>query len=347
MNNLEINSDRYVCPRCGVAYSRRKGYFGTSYAESHKGIGYVPICKKCVDSIYNRYLQQCNDARTAMRQTCRKIDLYYSNKVFDSIDKLSTNRTIMTQYISKLNSVAYAGRSYDDTLLEEGTLWSFANIDNSFKEDGVKAAEPQQKISVGETKVGETGVEVAEEKEKWIAPDDVIAFWGAGYSNTMMRELEQRRAYYMSKFPKGTVLDIGSEVLLRQICNLEVSIAQDRAEGKAIDKSVNALNTLLGSLNLKPIQKDKDDSDSAFINPLGVWLYRYENEKPLPKINKKFDDANGFKRNVFTWMGHVCKMLSKKNGYSKLYEDEIARLRVEKPEYADEDEETLFMDSLS
>lgn len=40
-------------------------------------------------------------------------------------------------------------------------------------------------------------------------------------------------------------------------------------------------------------------------------------------------------------------MLGVKNGYTRMYEEEINRLRVEKPEYEDEDDETLLVDAYS
>ena len=56
-------------------------------------------------------------------------------------------------------------------------------------------------------------------------------------------------------------------------------------------------------------------------------------------------DVNGIRKYVFTWMGHLCKMLGLKNGYAKLYEDEIERLRVNRPEY-DGDDDEAFMNRL-
>ena len=48
---------------------------------------------------------------------------------------------------------------------------------------------------------------------------------------------------------------------------------------------------------------------------------------------------------VTVWMfGHLCKMLGIKNSYCKMYEDEIAKLRVERPEYDDEDDDTMLND---
>ena len=35
-------------------------------------------------------------------------------------------------------------------------------------------------------------------------------------------------------------------------------------------------------------------------------------------------------------------MLGIKNTYCKLYEDELAKMRIERPEYEDDDDETMF-----
>lgn len=322
---IEVSSDRIICTKCGTQYSRRKGYFAVSYAETHKGLGYVHVCKECVDEMYSKYLSQCNDSKLAVRQVCRKLDLYWNENIYESVIKKSTTRTMMTQYIAKLNSVSCAGKSYDDTLLDEGTLWDYTT-----KQESVYT-EPTE-----------------DESCDTIISDDVIAFWGTGYPTAMYIELEQRRAYYMSKFAEGIELDVGSEALIRQLCNIEVSIARDSAAGKSIDKSVNALNTLLGSLNLKPAQK-KDDADASIDNtPFGVWIRRWENQRPIPEPDPELQDVDGIVRYISIWFfGHLSKMLGIKNAYCKLYEDELAKMRVERPEYEDEDDETMFNDIFS
>jgi len=40
-------------------------------------------------------------------------------------------------------------------------------------------------------------------------------------------------------------------------------------------------------------------------------------------------------------------MLGIRNTYCKLYEDEIAKMRIERPEYEDDDDETMFNDIFS
>lgn len=320
---IEMSSDVAICSKCGKKYSRRKGYFPVSYAILHKGIGHIPVCKECIDTMYNTYLAQCNNAKDAVRQLCRKLDLYWSESVYDLVQRKSTTRSMMTQYIAKINTVSYAGKSYDDTLSEEGTLWNFTP---EISEEVVDAADTVPVESV------ET-------------PEEIIAFWGSGYSDEMYRELEQRRHYWMSKFPEGIELDVGTEALIRQICSLELDINRDRIAGKSVDKSVNALNNLLGSANLKPTQQKADGDNAQENTPFGVWIRRWETQRPVPDPDPELEDVDGIVRYISIWfLGHLCKMLGIKNTYCRLYEEEIAKMRVDRPEYEDEDDETMFND---
>lgn len=328
---LDISAVRARCFRCGKEYSRYKGFFPVNYSALNKGVGHTPICKDCVDDLYNSYLSQCNDAKMAVRQVCRKLDLYWSESVYENVERKATTRTVMTNYITKINSSTFLGKCYDNTLSEEGTLWAF----------GVQSRTDDTNIAVA------ASAEAVENEGEYEVSDEVRAFWGSGYTPKMYQELEERRSYWMSRLPQDTKLDIGTETLIKQACNLEIDINRARAEGKSIDKLVNALGNVLGGANLKPVQK-KDDLDASITNtPMGVWLYRYENLRPLPKVDEDLRDVNGIKKYIFTWMGHLCKMLGVKNGYTRLYEEEINRLRVERPEYDEEDDESLLIDSYS
>lgn len=330
---VKIDEGKVMCPKCGTTYPRYKGFFPVSYAASYKGLGHIPICSGCIESIYNSYLEQCGKPEDAVRQTCRKLDLYWGVEVFSAVAQRSTAKTIMSKYITKLNTGAYIGMSYDDTLTHEGALWSFAG---GLQEQG-KEPEPTKEGAVPEASD-------AKDDDLSDIPDEVIALWGTGYSSDMYKELEQRREYWMSKLPDGFVLDIGTEAIIKQMCSLELDINRDRAAGRPVDKSINALNSLLGSANLKPVQKKQEDAEASIVNtPMGVWLQRYETKRPLPD---HYEDSSLLKY-VFTWMGHVLKMLGVKNKYEQMYQDEIDRLRVEKPEYDGDDDEVIMTDYMN
>ncbi len=319
---IEVNSDKAVCMKCGVGYGKRKGYFPTSHAFLYKGTGYLPICKTCVDSMYNGYLTQSKSAKDAVRQMCRKLDLYWNDSIFEAVSKKASNQNVMTQYLTRVNSITYAGKCYDDTLAEENGLWSFAQVGKRSENndaDSIPAISPE-----------------------------IISFWGTGYSDDMYMELEQRRKYYMGKFPADTELDMGTEVLLKQICNLEVNIARDSAAGRPIDRSISTLNTLLGSANLKPTQQKGDNDNSLEDTPFGVWVRRWETKRPIPEPDPELKDVDGVIKYISTWFyGHLGRMLGIKNVHSRLYDEAIERLRVDHPEYDDDDDETLFNDIFS
>ena len=329
---LEVGLESAICYKCGQKFGRRKGNIPVSYQILYKGIGYMPYCKNCIDSMYSVYLNDpnCDGAPSAVRQVCRKLDLYWNKQLFDAVMRKSTTQSVMTQYMAKLNGTQYAGKSYDNTLIEERALWSSVNNISGYRSPHADQGKNTQQDTA----------------DDYLVTDDVVSFWGPGLSDDMYFMLEQRFKYWMSKYPEGTVLDAGTEALLRQICNIEIDINRDRADGKSIDKSVNALNTLLGSIGIKPVQKREDTEASLAATPMGVWLYRYENKRPLPETESKLKD-NKIKRYVFTWMGHVAKMMGKDNVYTKMYDEEVNRLRVEHPEYEDDDDEDLLIDSYS
>lgn len=94
---------------------------------------------------------------------------------------------------------------------------------------------------------------------------------------------------------------------------------------------------------MKPAQQ-KNDGDGALENtPFGVWVRKWENQRPIPEPDPELKDVDGIIRYISIWfLGHLCKMLGIKNAYCKLYEDELAKMRIERPEYEDDDDETMF-----
>ena len=315
---MELSTDNITCCKCGTKYSKRSNNFYSSYGNSYKGTGYLPICKTCIDTLYNVYYAQCKDEKTTVRQMCRKLDIYWNETIYESSLKKSkesnNRRTLMGIYLTKINGSSYMDKSYDDTLLEEGSLWNFQG-------DSVLANNIVHNT-----------------------PQEVIDFWGAGYSDEMYEEFEKRKKNWMSKLPADTLQDAGTEAIIKQICMLETDITRDRIADKPVDKNVNALNSLLGSANLKPTQQ-KSDTDNSLENiPMGVWIKKFETKKPVPEADPELQDADGLLKYILTWMyGHLAKMLNIKNAHSKLYDDAIEKLRVDHPEYTDEEDDEEFL----
>lgn len=327
MPAIEVNASGTVCRKCGVAYGRLKGNFPISYAQLHKGVGYLPYCRSCVDSMYDAYLAECGDPKRAVRQMCRKLDLYWNEKSFEAVEKTTSNRSMMTGYITRVNGLKQAGKSYDDTLREENAMWEWGSVLGSEPAPVAVASQPETDESVNMIEV----------------PEDVIEFWGSDFEPEFVMKLDKRYKHWTD----GADLDKGSVSLYKQICILEEMINKDVAEGRPADKNQNMLNTLLGSLNQKPVQKK--DSDAASDNTtFGEWIRKWENQRPIPEPDPELQDVDGIVRYVSVFfLGHLCRMLGIKNTYSRLYEEEMNKLRVERPEFADDDDESMFYDIFS
>lgn len=319
-----ISNQKFYCSRCGTAFSRQKGYFPVSHSPMYRGMGYLPFCNECIDTMYDEYKQELGGDRAAMRRMCMKLDLYWNDSIFDMVERTAGVNSKVRNYIGKTNMIRFIDKCFDDTLRDEGNVEAL-QVD---QEDSIKAGYlPEDEAS-----------------EDINIPEDVILFWGPGYTPKMYLELEERRKFWISRFPDGYNFDIGEEALIRQICNLEIDINHDRAAGKSIDKNVNTLNTLLGSANLKPAQKKNEEADAELDNmPFGVGIRKWENTRPIPDPDPELQDVDNIVRYITVWfLGHLCHMVGIKNTYCKLYEEEMERLRVTAPEFEDEDDEALF-----
>lgn len=331
--SFDIVTDKVVCCRCGMAFGKKRGNFPVCYAGNYKGSGFLPYCKKCVDEMYESYLAKCGKAEYAIRQMCRKLDLYWNKRIFERMEYKAAVRSAMTKYLDGINNASYAGKTYDDTLTDEEKLWSFVNEEDPLN---IKIREPEESQDAEVQKVKVT--------------KKMIKFWGTAYSPEMIAQLEERYQYWISRLPEDFEIDMGTEVILKQISALDIDINNSRASGDG--KNVNAListqSNLLRDLSLKPIQRKKDENGSLNDIPFGVGIGWCEKKRPIAEPSEEFKDVDGIKRYEDTWLyGHLVKMMGKKDGRSKLYEREVERMRVSHPEYAGEDDEDLIAHVLS
>lgn len=326
--NIEItppSNQKFICCRCGTAYGRQKGYFPVSHSPMYRGSGYLPICNDCIETVYEQYRSKLADDREAMRRICMKLDLYWNDHIYEMVERTVGVNSRIRNYIGKTNLIKYIDKTFDDTLLEEAVQNTEQHSDSfMFNDTTLSNALSNDEYDLSSIE------------------QSVIEFWGVGYSPDFYTELERRYNDWTDGTP---VSDPSERALYRQICLLETTIARDSAKGKAIDKNVNALNSLLGSMNLKPAQR-KDEADTELDRmPLGVGIQTWEFQRPLPDTPDELKDRSHIVKEITTWfLGHACKMVGLKNSYCKMYETAMDELRVKRPEFADEDDDTMLSD---
>ena len=315
--------DKYICTRCGKVYIRQKSNFPASQSPLFAESGYLPICNHCADNLYDHYKEALGSGEAAMRRLCMKFDIYWNPEIWMMINKVNTSVSRVRQYISKTFLIRYIGRSYDDTLDEESGYVNPVTLETTVIDspDGEDDVATVRTVTV---------------------PAETVQFWGAGFDVNTYDELNMRFERWTKDLPKP--LPIVEEALYKQICIQEAQINKRAIAGQDIEKGQNTLNSLLSSLSIKPNQKKDDPGDADLEStPLGVWARRWEEDLPIPD-GEDIPEPKVIKY-ITTWFfGHVAKCLGLKNMYSKVYEDEIAKYRVEKPEYDGEDDDLIISD---
>lgn len=328
---LKDERTEFYCCRCQKQYKRQKANFPASQSSLYKGNGgYLAICNNCVDELFEHYKAALGNEADAIRRVCLKFDIYWNPEIYSMLNKASTSQSRVRAYISKTNLYKYIGKTFDDTLDEEYAQKLEAEAVAQAELEAAERAREESIIKSVEPVYGDDENDI-------VVDENIIQYWGTGFTPEMYIELEGRRNYWLSQYPPGTVLNPGEEGILRQICNLEISINQDRAAGKPIEKSVNALNTLFGSMNMKPSQKKETEENYV---PFGVEIARFEDGDPIPEPDEDFKDVDGMRHNILTWfLGSLCKTAGIKNEYSQMFEDEIGQYTVERPKYDDSDDD--------
>lgn len=310
--------------------------------------------------MYNSYLAAFENPKEAVKRVCMKLDMYWNESIYNSMKNTATGSSRIKEYIRRSNLMQHAGKTYDDTLDEEYRLKQDeetkddmkvraeiadeirADVEEKFRDElrielreEIKNELEEESLSVS----NEENVELGERKRKRLSD-----FWGTGFEDSFYLELEQRYNNWISELNRQP--DITEQAIYKQICILELTINKDLVAGKSVDKNINALNSLLGSMNLKPAQKKEDTTSDFFKQPFGVGIGVYEDTAPIPEPDEDFKDKDSIIRYITVWfLGHLCKMLHIRNSYCKMYEEEMERLRVERPEISDdEDDEEAFDD---
>lgn len=246
-------SQKFYCCRCGTSYSRKKGYFPVSHSPMYRGSGFLPMCNDCVEDMYEQYRAMLGDDKAAMKRMCMKLDLYWNEDIYAMVERTAGVHSRVRNYIGKTNIIRYIDKTFDDTLDEEALLEPEETPAASY------IAQPED--------TAEADVDQA-----------LVDFWGAGYTPDFYLELERR---YKDWTGDRQVIDPSERALYRQICLLESIIARDSAQGKPIDKNVNALNSLLGSMHTEDqalvIRKLYDEYSCDYIvldcTGLGLGVY--------------------------------------------------------------------------
>lgn len=305
----------YRCTCCGKHYKRQLNNFHVSNSPLFKGNnGYTSICKECVDKYYLNLVEfYTGNEEKAMERCCQILDWFYSSEAVAMTQKsLSSGRTRIGLYPSKMNltQIKQKGQTYLDTIVGRAN----ANIDSV---EDLEALEEEE------------GSDISIEELK-----EDIKFFGAGYKKEEYIFLRTEYEDWTSRYDAKTK---AQEELFKNLCIAQLQIQQSKQKGSSKDVSdaMKTFQDLLGSANLKPNQ----NNENALVeqNTLGSLIKKWEESEPIPEPSDEFKDVDGIKHYVLTYFnGHMAKMMNVENDFSKMYDEEISKYTVVRPQYEGE-----------
>ena len=259
--------------------------FYKSYSEMYEDIGHLPICKKCLLDLYNKYLDEYDDnLYKTMKRLCAMYDIYYNDAIVKSCG--TDHDTALGKYFKVYNMSQYRGRTFDDSL-KEGVHLNDLNIGVTVK---MGKDDNGDDTPIVEQFVPE------EWKKKWGAGFDYIDYQNANEHDRMLHESNPQ-------------CDSNQEIFITQICYTYMKLM------KALRDDDNKAYKELSELYLKQFKETglktvKDDTEAKeFV--AGVTISTIEKYTPAEfyKDQKLYKDYDGIGQKIKRFFTRPLKNL--------------------------------------
>ncbi|MDF2951034.1 MAG: yonG [Anaerocolumna sp.] len=297
----------FRCTCCGNTYSKQQGNFMPSNFETFKGNGgYIDTCKKCTDQLFE-YLTNfyMGNEEKAIDHICMMYGLYFNESPLAASKKISADRSRLSTYSSKIQIKPWIGKTYLNTITE--------------------------RIEEEKGNVIESLEDVKDSKKAKLKS---VKFFGVGFDDEDYPYLEDEYLDWTTRHECSTK---AQEEVFKQICYAQLDILKAKKKGLPTKDLTKTLQDLLATANLQP--KQTKENTLAEQNTFGTLIRKWENEKPIPEPDEEWKDVDGIVKYITIYfLGHLCKMMGIKNSYARMYEQEMDKYKVDKPEYEDDDE---------
>lgn len=242
--------------------------------------GYLSICKDCISRIYVGFYNSTHDLRKAIYQTCKTINIIYSESAVQGVetqiknkDLLEDNEKIFGWYKAKILSTM-KGIAFNK-------MGELASEDLTFQYEN-------------------TNIPSSEEID-FEGSQGVIDTWGNGFSMDDYRFLEKELANFKSTHKADSYAEI---VLLKEVCYKLLEIQKARLSEHSTAAGVKELQTLMSTLAISP-DKANQASAGKSMECFGKWIEEIEQFKPAEyfadkSIYNDIDDIEAYGEKYIT-----------------------------------------------
>lgn len=266
--NSQPTKGSYTCCTCGKTYSAQHNNFPSVQSITWSGNDYyLPMCKYCVDDLYNHYLELYDDdINKAIRRICTMFDMYYRDDIVEASGNIARNRSRISSYISRLNMTQYSRKTYDTTVKEEFT--------------GVLTPE-----------------EYEEDKENGTAQVSRAAVerWGVGMFN--YNEYTTLEEHYKMLKRNNPNIDNNQEIFVKDLCiihMMKMQAAKDK-DSDAYNKASDQYSKIFAKAGLKTVEeKDSSNNDTFGVTLATISQHTPEEFYKDKKLYADYDELGEY-----------------------------------------------------
>lgn len=319
--NRLIEQHVMLCPKCNEYKTTRGG--SDFYRDERWATGWFPICKDCLKLMAEQrssHREPSRECKESVQKVLRLMDRAYVDVWYEQCVRNVTDKNSDAGVFDEHPS-AFA--SYIRGLV---SLPNFANY-KCWEDSDFGDAKSIDSDFVEEAKIVKTTVKDGRKR------------FGDGYSDADLMFLENEYKDWVSRYECNTK---AQELVFQSIALARLQRDKLMRNGKPTKDLDKTIQDWLDTGNLKPKQNTMDAFSEA--QTFGTLIQKYEEERPLPKIDPELEDIDkiGLIVDVF-FRGHTCKMVGLKNRFSNIYERIMAKYTVKMPEYdEDTDSEVIF-----
>ena len=259
--------ERLTCTCCGKTKLVKEYY--QSQSNLYKHLKLLPICKTCIEDVYNEYKNKYEDEKVAIYQMCRLFDLPYTEGSYNGAIQHSekTGWKSYQSYFKQINS--------------------FGDINNT----GISFEYGEYMTINGDSERYMVKIEDTDYSEE--GDVDVKIFWGNGFDEPYDYDFLEIE---LENWKKTHKCDNHAEVtLLKEICIKILEIRKLREQKKSVSKEQKELQELMKTASVDPAKSNSINSGEN-VDRFGVWIKDIEQKKPAEwwDDQEKYKDMDGF-----------------------------------------------------
>lgn len=296
------------CRRCQKTKSINSFYIATNPMIDKNG--YMSVCKDCCNEIYYEYFNIHNNLEVALQLTCESLDVCFNkealkqtkSQVESYLEKGKKSDAIFGYYKSKLGSTGKNNANIESFRYKDSDIIVQDDIQESYINKDVDIS------------------------------NDVIKYWGKNLEIWEYEFLSEEKYKIETSFECP---DYGMEMLMRDICFINLDIERIRQNGEKgdVSKLIETRSKLMNDAKMKPIQATGAEANDQV--SFGTLIKKWENESPVPQ---KLDDE--MKKYIDTYMvGHLAKMQGLNCDAVDIYEKSLKDYTIDFEELDNKDDE--------